>query len=105
MAFIRHKFNARRTEVDDIKFSSKAEAAYYSKLKTHKEKGDLIFFLRQVPFHLPGSVRYIVDFVEFWQSGEVIFTDVKGMETPEFKTKKKIVESLYPITLNLVKKS
>ena len=101
---MRHKFNAKRTEIDEIKFPSKAEAAYYLKLKSHQEKGDLIFFLRQVPFHLPGNIRYVVDFIEFWKDGEIIFSDVKGMETSEFITKKKIVESLYPIVLNVVKK-
>jgi len=103
MTNVRHKFGAKRTERDGIKFDSKLEARYYSKLKIAQESGDLVFFLRQVPFHLPGGVRYVVDFQEFWADGEVKFTDVKGMETAEFKTKKKLVESLYPITINVVK--
>lgn len=68
------------------------------------ESGEVIFFLRQVPFHLPGNVRYVVDFVEFLASGQVDFVDVKGMETPEFKLKKKQVECLYPIEIKIVKK-
>ena len=104
MKRVKHKFGAVRTENDGIKFDSKAESRYYSKLKRARDHGDLLFFLRQVPFHLPGGIRYVVDFVEFWKDGEVKFTDVKGMETKDFIMKKKIVESLYPIEINVVKK-
>jgi len=101
---VRHKFGAKRITVDDIKFDSKLEATYYRKLKIAVQSGELLFFLRQTPFHLPGGVRYVVDFTEYWADGEVKFTDVKGMETKEFIMKKKMVESLYPITINVVKK-
>lgn len=100
---IRHKFGACPTETDGMRFDSKAEAKYYKKLKVLQLGGELVFFLRQVPFHLPGGVKYVVDFQEFWADGTVVFTDVKGMETSEFKTKKKLVESLYPIRINVVK--
>jgi len=101
---VRHKFNAKPTVADGIRFDSKMEARYYDKLKIVKDAGDLLFFLRQVPFHIPGGIRYVVDFVEFWKDGEVKFTDVKGFETPDFIMKKKIVENLYPITINVIKK-
>lgn len=92
---IRHKYQAIRTECDGIKFSSKKEAAYYQKLMMVKKSGDLLFFLRQVPFHLPGKIRYIVDFVEFWSGGEVRFVDVKGLKTSAYIRNKKMVEDLY----------
>ena len=60
-----------------------------------KQSGAILFFLRQVPFHLPGGVRYVVDFVEFWAGGDVRFVDVKGFKTPEYKAKKKMVEEVY----------
>jgi hypothetical protein len=96
---IRHKFNAVRTEIDGIKFSSKREAKYYQDLLLARKSGDLLFFLRQVPFHLPGGVRYVVDFAEFWKEGEVRFTDVKGFKTPSYIAKRKMVEALYPIEI------
>jgi len=75
---IRHKFNAVRTEVDGVKFSSKKEARYYGDLSLAQKSGQLLFFLRQVPFHLGGGVRYVCDFAEFWANGEVRFVDTKG---------------------------
>ena len=99
---IRHKFNARRTETDGIKFASKKEAHYYGQLKLRQLEGDILFFLRQVPLHLPGGVRYVVDFQIFTTGGEVEFVDVKGFATPEYKVKKRLVEALYPITITEV---
>jgi hypothetical protein len=96
---IRHKFHAKRTECDGIKFSSKKEAAYYQKLLLAKLAGTVLFFLRQAPLHLPGNVRYVVDFIVFGADGEVRFVDVKGFKTPEYKAKKKMVEALYPIEI------
>ena len=95
----RHKFHAVRTELDGIKFASKKEARYYSELKLRQKAGEVVFFLRQVPFHLPGNVKYVVDFVEFWANGEVHFVDVKGMRTKEYIAKKKMVEAIYPVTI------
>jgi len=92
---LRHKFGAVRTERDGIKFASKKEAAYYDQLTLLKQVGEVLFFLRQIPFHLPGGVRYVCDFAVFYADGRVEFVDVKGMQTPEFKAKKKMVESVY----------
>ena len=101
---VRHKFNAQRVKRDGIKFPSKLEAHYYDYLLLMQKAGELLFFLRQVPFHLPGGIRYVVDFQEFWKDGTVRFTDTKGMETSEFKSKKRQVESIYPIEINVVRK-
>jgi hypothetical protein len=99
---MRHKYNAIRTDVDGIKFPSKKEAAYYVQLKQRKAAGEIIQFLRQVPFYLPGGVRYVVDFQEFHADGTVHFIDVKGMQTASFRAKKKMVEELYaPIKIEI----
>lgn len=100
----RHKFNNVRTTIDDIKFSSKLEASYYKHLKNLQAANDVIFFLRQVPFHLPGGVKYIVDFQVFYTDGWVDFVDTKGMKTDTFILKKKLVESQYPVTISVLEK-
>lgn len=97
--FHRHKFNAKPVTDDGIHFSSKKEHAYYRQLLLAKSSGDLLFFLRQTPLHLPGNIKYVVDFVEFWKSGEVRFVDVKGFDTPLSKTKRSIAEATYPLTI------
>lgn len=102
MKAIRHKFRAKITERDGIKFSSKKEAAYYERLKLRVAAGEVLFFLRQVPIHLPGGVKLVVDFQEFRADGSVHFVDTKGMETESFRAKRRMVEALYPIEIETV---
>jgi len=99
---IRHKYKAKPTEVDGIRFPSKKEARYYVELKLRVASGEVLFFLRQTPLHLPGNTKYVVDFQEFHADGTVHFVDVKGMETATFKLKKKQVEAIYPIEIEVV---
>jgi hypothetical protein len=99
---IKHKFGAKPTTVEGIRFDSKKEARYFNELKLRQNSGEILFFLRQTPFHLPGNIRYVIDFVEFHASGDVVFTDVKGMMTPMAKLKIKQVEEIYGIEVNIV---
>lgn len=96
---IKHKFNAVRCETDGIKFASKKERKRYLELQLLKKSSEVLFFLRQTPMHLQGGVKYILDFLVFWAAGHVTFEDVKGMRTSMYKTKKKLVESTYKITI------
>lgn len=98
----KHKFNAQPAHRDGQRFDSLKEARYYDQLKLRQQAGEVITFLRQVPFHLPGGVRYVVDFQVFYADGTVAFLDVKGMETPMFKAKKKMVEAVYPVEIEVV---
>lgn len=98
----KHKFNAKIKEVDGIKFSSTLEAAYYAQLMLKKKIGLVKYFLRQVPLHLPGKIKYVIDFLIFWADGHVEYIDVKGKDTPLSLTKRKQVEDLYPIKIKLV---
>lgn len=99
MHFHRHKFGAIQTIRDGIKFQSKREALYYDELKMKQKAGLVLFFLRQVPFDLPGNIKYRCDFQEFHGDGTVHFVDVKGHRTPQYIDKKKQVEALYPVTI------
>jgi len=102
---IKHKFGAIRCESNGVKFPSKLEKRYYEKLKILQKTGELVMFLRQPLFDLPGGVTYRADFMEFYPDGTVRVVDVKGMpQTEAFKAKKKIVESIYPIEIEVVKK-
>ena len=100
---IKHKFRAKPDNRDGIRFPSKKEAEYYDKLKRDLQEEKIIFFLMQVPFHIPGGAKYLVDFVVFDSNGTVRFIDVKGYETPQFKLKKKLVEQFYPVKIEVIK--
>ena len=98
MAKGRNKYSVAEKEdrtVDGILFDSKKEARRYGDLKLMRKAGVVSFFLRQVPFHLPGKTTYRCDFVVFYADGTVAFEDVKGMRTQAYKLKKRQVEELY----------
>ena len=96
-----HKYNAKATVIDGIRFDSAKEGRYYSQLKLRVQAGDVLFFLRQVPIHLPGQTRLVVDFLEFHSDGTCHLVDVKGMQTEVFRLKKRQAEYLYPFKIEL----
>jgi len=94
---------AQHTESDGIKFPSKLEARWYRIIKDLKDAGEVLFFLRQVPFHLTPTVTYRADFMLFFEDGHVEIWECKGYDTPEWKIKKELVENLYPVKIKVVK--
>jgi hypothetical protein len=97
----RRKYGNQITTVDGIRFDSKREARYYEQLKLRRAAGEVRFWLRQVPVHLPGGTKYVLDFVVFLTSGDCQFVDVKGRETKEFRIKRREVEHHYPFRILL----
>lgn len=98
------KYKAQPTYIDGVRFPSKLEARYYRILKLREKNKDLRYFLVQVPFRLPGGVVYRCDFMVVENDGSIRYIDTKGVETPAFKIKKKQVEALYPVKIEVVKK-
>ncbi len=96
------KYHNIITECDGIKFQSKKEAKYYRELCCRVHAGEVSYFLRQVPFHLQGGVKYVVDFAEFHRNGSVHFVDVKGHKNAMYLVKKRLVEAEYPIRIEEV---
>jgi hypothetical protein len=106
---IKHKYNAKPTVVDGFRFDSKKEAMHYKRNLILIQSGIMLMQVRQVPFHLPGGVIYRLDFMEVYKDGEVRWIDVKGMDTPQSKQKRKqVVEwrvngiQVYPIEITLI---
>ncbi len=105
MAWARkHKFNAIATTYNGKKYPSKLEAAYAKRLEKLKESGEIVFYLEQVPLTLEASVRYVIDFVEFWADGEIKFVEVKGKDLPMGILKRKQAEARYPFKIEVVRK-
>jgi Protein of unknown function (DUF1064) len=94
----KNKYNAKKTIVDGIKFDSKKESDYYVQLKLEESAGLIDYFLRQVPFDLPGNIKYRVDFMVVYQSS-IKYVDVKGYMTSISKMKIKQVESIYNVEI------
>jgi len=99
---LKHKFRAKPTDYNGIRYASKKEAAYAAKLDMLKKAGEILFYIRQVPFDLPGNSRHRVDFMEFWANGTVVLTEVKGMDLPQGKMCRKQVEDLYGVEIAVV---
>jgi len=99
---LKHKFNAKRCKFDDIKFPSILEKNCYLVLKQMKKDNEILFFLRQVAFDLPGKYKHQVDFCVFTLQN-VIFIEAKGRDLPIGKLKRKQVEELFNIEIFVVK--
>jgi hypothetical protein len=95
----RSKYRNVRTEVDGIKFASRAEAKRYQELKILERAGEITRLDLQPRFDcwVNGNkvCTYVSDFRYFTDAGQII-EDVKGMKTPVYKLKKKLVEACYP---------
>lgn len=98
----RPKYNNRKTEVDGILFDSAREAKRYRELGLLHKAGEISKPMRQVRFPLPGKTTYVADFVyfELWPkfqhirlpaSPRAVIEDVKGVRTPEYKLKAKLM--------------
>lgn len=102
-----HKYHAVRTEYNGKSYPSKKEAQRAMDNDLRIKASDLSFYLEQVPMRLPGKITYRVDFVEFMQVAntelyEVHFIDTKGYDTPVSDLKRKQVESLYKIKVEVI---
>lgn len=99
-----HKYGARATVVDGIKFPSRKEADRYAELKL-LERADKVRDVRcqvRMPIEVNGvhCADYICDFV-YWDMDKRgrIWEDVKGFRTDVYRLKKKLVEALYGISI------
>lgn len=102
---VRHKYGAKSCEYDNKKFRSKLERSAYILLKEEEKKGNIAFFLREVPFELSDRTtkKHRVDFVVFFVSGDVKFLETKGLDLTDGKNRRKLVETQYNIEIEVAK--
>ncbi len=91
-----------------VVYHSKKEMLKAQELDLQVRAGDLTFWLRQVPFLLDGSDKYVADFVTFkawWVSGppsdrthswNINVLEIKGFWTPLARNKFKRFKKQYP---------
>jgi len=108
----RPKYGNKKTVVDGIKFDSKWESQRYLYLKS-LEKADRVRNLELQPkfiISVNGQkiCTYIADFKYDREDKdgvwEHVIEDAKGVETPEFKLKKKLMKAVHNIDIYLSKK-
>ncbi|MBC1643214.1 DUF1064 domain-containing protein [Listeria welshimeri] len=109
----RSKYNVKKVVIDNIKFDSKAESAYYQQLKLLKMSGEVVSFDLQPEFILQDSfvkngkkyhaIKYRADFLVRYKDGHEELIDVKGMLTKEFRIKQKLFELRYMQSIKCVK--
>lgn len=102
----RHKYGARKTIVDGIKFDSQLEAKYYYHLMTLKQLDQVKeielqpeFLIQDKKKYKGETIRRIVyklDFKVVYNDGYTEYIDVKGMTTPVSQLKLKLVKGMYP---------
>lgn len=104
-----NKYRAVRTTVDGIKFASKREARRYQELKMLERAGAIEDLRCQVPYDLTVNGqkigRYVADFeytalqtdpIKDWRA---VVEDVKGMKTPVYNLKKKLMRAIHGIEI------
>jgi hypothetical protein len=108
----RPKYGNKKTVVDGIKFDSKWESQRYLYLKS-LEKANRVKNLELQPkfiISVNGQkiCTYIADFKYDREDKdgvwEHVIEDAKGVETPEFKLKKKLMKAVHNIDIYLSKK-
>ena len=112
-----HKYYAKPTELDGVRFASQREAKRYAELKVLqkvREIADLelqpVFRLDVVeiyrngwPIRLACVGKYIADFqYTDLRSGEIVIEDSKGFRTPTYRLKRKLVEAIHGVTITEV---
>jgi len=94
------KYHARKTIIDEIKFDSKKEADRYQELKLLERAGAISNLQVHPKFRLLDGfdwngehyrpINYYADF-SYEENGKVIIEDVKGIQTPVFRIKMKLL--------------
>jgi hypothetical protein len=94
------KYRNKRTAYNGIIYDSKAEASKAAELDLLVKAGEIDFYLRQIPFPLPGGIIYRADFLVFTKSGyrlwDIEIIEVKGYSNKEWKMKEKLFREKYP---------
>ena len=75
---LNHKFKAKQVIDDVIRFASKKEHKRYRELKLFAKYGEVLFFLRQVPFYLPANVKYLCDYKVFGWTAMLLLKTLKA---------------------------
>lgn len=93
-----NKFKAVGTNYNGWFFHSKGEAAYCMELDWRIKAGEVIMYERQVKIDLKVNgvhiTNYFIDFVVTMKDGTRVYTEYKGMATPDWQIKWNLLNAL-----------
>jgi hypothetical protein len=99
-----NKYRNKPTVVDGIRFASKREAYRYKILRLLEKTGDISHLAMQPRYDLRVNglkiCTYVADFVYIDRHDNVdVVEDCKGMRTPIYKLKAKLMKACLGITI------
>ena len=95
-------YSSQRVERNGYKFGSIREADYYDELCVLRAAGEVRVIMRQVPFDLPGGIKYYADFCTVDKEGKFHVIDAKGVKTRVYINKKKQMKAIWGIDIEEV---
>ena len=102
------KYNNTKIRVDGRLFDSKAEAARWQELQLLERAGEIKELERQVEYELipkqkgERAVKYIADFRYVDHDGKTVVEDTKGVKTPVYILKRKLLLWVHGIRIREV---
>lgn len=99
------KYRAKPVTIDGIRFASQAEARRYGELKLWQRDGGISGLAVHPRFALTVNglkvCTYEADF-EYWIGETRVIEDVKGVLTPVYRLKKKLLRAVHGIEIKEV---
>lgn len=105
-----HKYKAKppKETVDGNRFDSQAELSHYCSLKILQRAGQITELVIHPRYPIVINKQQVciveLDFAYRDEMGLLRVDDVKGMDTPVSKLKRKLVEAAYGFQVNIVKR-
>ena len=104
-----NKYFAKKTVAMGLKFDSRWEAERWGQLKAMERAGVVTQLERQITYELSINdvkiCNYIADFRYLLEEEDglsrLVVEDAKGIQTPEFRLKKKMMKAIYNIDIYL----
>ena len=100
------KYRNIKTAVDGVVFDSQKEARRYGELRLMERAGQIHDLALQPRFPIViNGVKvctYVADFSYHDQQDRKFYEDVKGMLTPMYRLKKKLVKAVYGVEITEV---
>ena len=101
------KFKAKPTVYNGVNYHSQKEVRAAQKLDFMVKAGEILSWISQVPFVLPGEtatgrpIKHYVDFMAFNVDGTYRLIEVKGFRVGLGELKRSQVEELYNVVIEV----